>query len=418
MATVHPFRQPADSLQAANARRGPPRFLDQPFSVSHHPLSGHTFNLKHGYRSDKLESCLIHFEAAAREKFFQAIDDVPAIKMEGWFIRQLDNQIIPALTRIGFDESFTRVLFQTAASGWQRMGPFPNKCTLLHPALIKNLKSVRNEMISNAGSQSDSSWILLPRVYHFLEEEHSAYLLCYLDQLSAEPESEFHRILTRIIIEFVGNYALKYRSSILPGCRMDSAIFYGYAAMFWKTLRNPPQGFEDDLIFNHCLRWIKLFRSRCGDLNDDMAQSIRQMEAHQQKVMLMGDALHLTGDDNENQDLARLLVTLRHGRPGMAAAIDFMGNWLYSSGKDSAGCSLYALLPAALNKLFHTIKRNFPAESPEVQKSLRKFLDRLKENFASNGIDEIGNSNKSPEQFRFVVRRVLGLVDGVTATLG
>ncbi len=185
--------------------------------------------------------------------------------------------------------------------------------------------------------------------------------------------------------------------------------------MFWKILRNPPAGFEDDLIFSHFLRWSKLFHSRCADLNSDMAQSIRQMEKYQQKVMLKEDALHST--DPDNQELGRIFVTLRHGRPGLDAAIDYMRNWLNSTEQDSAGRSLYALLPAALNKLLHTIERKLPAESPEVQISLRKFLHRLKENFASNGIDEIGNSNKSPEQFRFVVRRVLGLVDGVTASL-
>jgi hypothetical protein len=146
-----------------------------------------------------------------------------------------------------------------------------------------------------------------------------------------------------------------------------------------------------------------------------MAQSIRQMEAYQQKVMLMEDAFHST--DNENPDLARLLITLRHGRPGTEAAIDFMGNWLYSSRKDSAGRSLSALLPAALNKLFDILTIKLPVESPEVQKSLRKFLLGLRKKFTSNGIDRAENSIKSPEQFRFVVRRVLGVIDGMAASL-
>jgi hypothetical protein len=269
-------------------------------------------------------------------------------------------------------------------------------------------------MMSQAGSQSDSSWIILPRVYHFLKEEHSAYLLCYLDHLSAEPESEFRRILTRIVIEFIGNYTLKFRNSILPRCLIDSALFYGYAAMFWKNLRNPPPGFEEDLIFNHCLRWIKLLHTKCADLNDDMVQSIRQMEAYRQKVMLMEDAFLLT--DNKNPDLGRLLVTLRHGRPGAEAAINFLGSWLYSSRKDSAGRSLSALLPTALNRFLDTIKIMLPVESPEVQNILQRFLLGLKESFLSKVPDETECSIQSPEQFQFVVQRVLGLVNGVTVS--
>lgn len=408
MATIYPFRPPT------NAGQGPSQILDPSYSAVHHPAPGHHFNLKHGLQSEGLESNLIRFEAAAREKCLAAIEGLPNIEMEDWFIRQLDSQIIPALTRIGFDESFARLLFQTAASGWQCMGPFPNKCTLFHPALIKDLKSVRNAMMSQAGFQSDSSWIILPRVYHFLKEEHSAYLLCYLDHLSAEPESEFRRILTRIIIEFIGNYTLKFRNSILPRCLIDSALFYGYAAMFWKNLRSPPPGFEDDLIFNHSLRWIKLLRTKCADLNDDMLQSIGQMEAYRQKVMLMEDAFPLT--DNKNSDLSRLLVTLRHGRPGAEAAINFLGSWLYSSCRDSAGHLLSTLLPLALNRLLHTIKIMLPVESPEVQNVLQRFLPGLKESFLSKVSDETECSIKSPEQFQFVVQRVLGLVNGVTVS--
>ena len=404
MATVYPFRL------LTNAGQGPSRIPDPSYSDYHHPAPGHTFNLKHGFLSEGLESNLLRFEAAAREKCLAAIEDLPDIEMEGWFIRQLDSQIIPPLTRIGFDESFARLLFHSAASGWQRMGPFPNKCTLFHPALIKNLKSVRNAMISQAGSQSDSSWIILPRGYHFLKEEHSAYLLCYLGHLAAaEPESEFRRILTRIIIEFTGNYTLKFRNGILPRCLIDSALFYGYAAMFWKNLRNPPPEFEADLIFNHCLRWIKLLRTKCADLNDDMVQSIRQMEAYRQKVMLMEDDFLLT--DHKNPDLSRLLITLRHGRPGAEAAINFLGNWLYSARRDPA------LLPSALNRFFQIIKTMQPVESPQALNLLQRFLHGLKESFLSKRAAETEHSFNSPEQFHFVVQRVLGLINGMTVSL-
>jgi hypothetical protein len=406
MATVYPFRQPT------NVGRGPSRLLDQSYSALHHPPPSHTFNLKQGLQIEGLESNLTHFEATAREKCLAAIEELPSNKMEDWFLRQLDSQIIPALTRIGFEESFARLLFQTAASGWQGMGPFPNKCTLLHPALIKNLKSVRNEMISKGGSKPNSSWIILPRVYHFLKEEHSAYLLCYLDHLSVEPESEFRRILTRIIIEFVGNFTLKYRSSMLPRCLIDSALFYGYEAMFWNNLRNPPPGFEEDLIFNHCLRWIKLLRTKCADLNDDMIQSIKLMEAYRKKVMLMGDPFH--PGDNENTDLSGLLVTLRHGRQGAEASINFLGNWLYSLPRDATGRSLSALLPSALNRLLYIIKIKHQAETPAVQNLLQRFLLGLKESFLSKDLAEPECSTRSPEQFQFVVQRVLGLVNGVT----
>ncbi len=415
MATVYPFRQPATLPPGATANLGASRDFDQPFSATHNAAPNHTFNLMRQFRCEGLETQLRQYEATAREKFFLAVEDLPGIKLAGWFRCQLENEIIPALTRIGFDESFARILFQAAAPGWQRMGPLTNKCIWFSPDLIRNLNAIRAEKVSKAGSTSEASWITLPRVYTFLEEDQSPYLLCYLKYLAGESASEFRRTLTRVVIEFVGNYALKYRSSMLSGCRMDTAVFYGYAAMFWKNLRKPPPGFEDDLIFNHCLRWIKLFHSRCTDLNADMKQNINQMETYRRKVMLLENTFDAT--DNEDPILDKLVLTLRHGRPGAQAAIEFMGNWLFTSRKDAAGCSLSTRLPAALNQLFHAMRRKLPAEPPEVQKSLSKFLRGLQEKFRSDGIDPSANSIKPPAQIRFVMRRAQGLIKGITASL-
>ena len=162
MATVYPFRRPAYSLPVATAKRGMPPPPDPTTSVSHQPTAGPTYNLKRRCRSDKLESCLIHFEAAAREKFFEAIEDLPVVELETWFIELLDNQVLPALSRIGFDESFARTLFHTAASGWQRMDSPAKNCTRLHPVLLKHLRSVRNAILSNSGIESDSTWFTPP----------------------------------------------------------------------------------------------------------------------------------------------------------------------------------------------------------------------------------------------------------------
>lgn len=403
MATVYPFRQSKHALTGVHARCGPARFFDPSFLVSPPPPSHTASHLSHDFISQEITTRLRQFEATAQQKFFLAIEDMTDMNLEHWFRHRMDHQFIPALTRIGFDETFARALFQTASSSWQRMGPFTDQCIWFYPDLIRNLKALRGKMMPQA--ESETCWIILPRVYRFLEEEHCACLWGYLHHLAGEPASEFRRILTRIIIEFIGNYTLKYRSRVVPACRTDAALFYGYEAMFWKNLRKPPPGFEDDLIFDHCLRWIKLFRSRCAEFNDDMDQSVRQMESQRQKVMLAEGAGAATGDDRDNPDLARLMVTLRHGRPGMAAATKFMGSWIGSCEQNIAGPRAYALLPAAICRLLHIINCKLPAESPEAQTALRHFLGRLKESFAS-----VVNSNQTPQQFRFIARRLLGLV--------
>jgi hypothetical protein len=393
------------------ARAGPSRSSPLPLSAAHYPAPTQS--------EKQLKSCpdvyekrLRQLEAEAQEKFKAAIEDLPQVKQADWFMRLLDESIIPAFSRIGFDETIARALFQMAAPGWQKMGPITKECVWFHPAIIKDIREIRSGIVSK--SESASSWMILPRAYHPLKKHHSRCLPGYLKFLDKETNSEFRKLLVRIIIEFTGNYTFKYLSEILPQRRMVSAIFNGYAAMFWKTLRNPPQGFEDDLICCHFLRWAKLFRRRCTALKHDMAKTIKQMEEKKQQVMPGKNFFHLT--DHGHDDYEKFLIALRHGRPGIDAVIGYMGICTTLFGNITGGRIPYAAVPAALTELFQTIKRKYPTETPATQKNIREFLRRLTANYASNCINGISNRGKSSEPLRFVVPRVRGLVEGITAS--
>jgi hypothetical protein len=362
---------------------------------------------------DGYEARLRRFEAEAQEKFLIAVENLPQMKQTDWFMRLLDESIIPAFTRIGFDETIVRTLFQMAAPGWQKMGPITKECVWFHPAIIKDIREIRSGIVSK--SESASSWMILPRAYHPLKKHHSHYLPGYLKFLDKETDSEFRKLLVRIIIEFVGNYTFKYLSEILPQRRMVSAIFNGYAAMFWKALRNPPEGFEDDLIFRHFLRWTKLFRRRCTALKHDMAKIIKRMEEEKQKVLPVKNFFHPAVDGHD--DYERFFITLRHGRPGIDAVIDYMGICTTLFGNITGGRIPYAAAPAALTALFQTINQKYPTETLSTQKNIREFLFKLKESYASTCCDEISIQGKSSEQLRFMIPRVLGLVEGMTASL-
>ena len=55
--------------------------------------------------------------------------------------------------------------------------------------------------------------------------------------MDRETNLAFEKIMARILIEFIGNYSLKFINSSLPKKQMIEAIFYGYAIMFWKNLQ-------------------------------------------------------------------------------------------------------------------------------------------------------------------------------------
>ena len=394
------------------ARAGSSQSSPLPFSAAHYPAPTQSARLLKS-RPDGYEARLRQFEAEAQEKFKAAIEDLPQVKPADWFMHLLDESIIPAFTRIGFDETIARTLFQMAAPGWQKMGPITKECVWFHPAIIKDIREIRSGIVSK--SESASSWMILPRAYHPLKKHHSHCLPGYLKFLAKETNSEFRKLLVRIIIEFTGNFTFKYLNEILPQRQMVSAIFNGYAAMFWKTLRTPPEGFEDDLIFCHFLRWAKLFRRRCTALKHDMAKTIKHMEEEKQKVMPVKNSFHPA--DDARDDYERFLITLRHGRPGIDAVVDYMGICTTLFGNITGGRIPYAAVPAALTELFQTIKRKYPTETPATQKNIREFLFKLKESFASTCIDEISTPEKSSEQLRFVIPRVLGMAEGITASL-
>ena len=443
METFHPDPQSSALLTARPVGGGPLRLLTTSVSVSAFPTPIFTLN-RPECCSQKFETLLKNFGSAAQKKFYEAIEALPKMKLEKWFVRLLDHNIIPTLARIGFDESLARAFFQIAASDWQRMGPDPEKCIWFHPVITGKLREIRDGIISTAGSCPDefltsqrihhkiikrhphpaslsttcedisSSWIILPRVYYFLEQQHARCLLGYLKCLEKETHIDFRKILTRIIIEFTGNYTHKYRNRCFARQRVDSALFYGYAAMFWRCLIHPPEGFEDELIFSHCLRWIKLFKSKCADLNWEMAAFINHMEAQQKKVLLLRDAYRPT--DEDKLDLGSILVTLRHGRPGMDAVLNYVGILADCAPEKKAGGTAYTLLPAAVNELLTAIRIRLPSETPTVQNSMRKFVRKLRDAIASKSAGNIGNSDHSWEQRQFVLRRVLGLIDDVAGS--
>ena len=125
------------------------------------------------------------------------------------------------------------------------------------------------------------------------------------------------------------------------------------------------------------------------------------MEEKKQKITPVKDSFHPADDGHD--DYERFLITLRHDRPGIDAVIVYMGICTTLFGNITSGRIPYAHVPAALNELFLTIKRNYPTETQVTQKSIREFLRRLIENYASNCIDGISNRGKSSEPLRFVV---------------
>jgi hypothetical protein len=261
-----------------------------------------------------------------------------------------------------------------------------------------------------------TSWIILPRAYCHLEELHSQCLLVYLDYLDKESNPEFRKILARIITEFTGNFTLKHTCSTHPKDRMIEALFYGYAAMFWKNLRSPPTGFEDGGIFENFLHWARMYQKRSPSIPWEKAEMIDAMEEEREKAFAVTGAF---GRADDNLDgVERFLVTLRHGLSGIDTVVKYfgVGSSLLKKNATDGGIP-YVAVPKVLSLLFKKIKKSYSVEAPRTQEFIGEFLLKLKAAYDSKRIDLVFCGGHPPDQLRFVGPRVRRMVHDFTESI-
>lgn len=261
-------------------------------------------------------SQITSFERVSRKKYSKALYCLREEQPEDWFLRILNENIIPCLSEIGFDNQFTKMLFHLALPAWQKMGPGVIKCLWIHPSLTKDLKVIRKEFIRlaqkkreahtslksmsahdlhtlaqknmeprNLGSLLEEitlSWIILPRAYALLQENDGCCLISYLKYFSREKNADFKILIARIITEFVANFSLKHASTKQPHQSAIEVIFYGYSAMFWKNIDNPQDA--ELSLHDNFLSWAKAFQHRGDAITNDMSETIKEMAAMKKAV--------------------------------------------------------------------------------------------------------------------------------------
>jgi len=389
------------------------------------------------------------FEQEAQEKYDMATENMQSVALSDGFNRLLELRIIPTLGRIGFDEQLCWSLFEMTAPAWKLIGPVGDDVELMYPILMKNIGEIRRGIISDSRKNSRArsildemdpqatyalvnrtmhpaklfedlddislSWIILPRAYDLLEKDHSRYMLIYIKSLDKETESEFTKILARIIIEFVGNYSLKYIDDAQLRDQTIDALFYGYTTMFWKNLRNPPGGLEDGLVFENFFRWAKMIQGRFASTNRDMERTTERMEEEKEKIFPVYNAFGLA--HHNHYDVDRFFVALRHGIPGVESVIRYFGIGGPLLRNRTDGRLPYVAVPKTLNVLFRQIRKRYRFETPRTRNSIREFLSRLGSNYNLKRIKTVFSGSEPAETLRFVGPRVLSMIQDLTASI-
>ena len=388
-------------------------------------------------------------EFAARSQFSARAAALNSGETGGWFDRMLDRHILPVLDKIGFDKILARSVMALAAPAWKAMGPPPASGIRIDPALTRKIDQIRSstkavsrqeknnrnllhsrrpaELISLAGSNADpagltsllervtASWLILPRAYRSLNIDDSRCLPVYLAHLESEQDPAFRKVLSRVTIEFIANFTRKYRQPALSDENTSALLFFGFAAMFWKNLRQPPAGRQDDMISDHYFQWARKLREKNSVPSTAMDMTAAFMYSARQRIFPQPDAFGRVACDSPYHP-EPWLIALRNGKPGIAAALSCLGPSanLY---KDATAARIpYTQVPTILQSLLRTVAEHRKTESHTTAGNIRRFLTTLADRYRVAWQNAEASEDPTTSVLRFTAPRTIAMIQSFHAS--
>ena len=349
-------------------------------------------------------------ENSARRKCLRICNILSLRRLPLGLARLLAQRILPTLNCIGFDRTISTILFQIAPSAWNLMGSVDESIIHFQPRIEREIESVREGVKLKTDHNIDSllsslpatpgvipgslkegifpeqlfdlldnvatPWIILPRAYRFIEKDHCQYLPVYLKILNSEKRESCLKLFSRITVEFMGNFSLKFADKRYPAHQIAKLLFYGYAALFWKTLRCPPVNMENSLAFDHFFIWLERFANKNDFLGQQEKSLIDQMIRMKKWVF---PTLNTQSYRNRQKpDSARFLVTLRHGHTGIAATLRYFGIDQFLKSRRTGKRFTCLSFQKALHCLLYQIRTHFNSESKPTQENIKHFISWIK----------------------------------------
>ncbi len=380
-------------------------------------------------------------EQKTRAKYLLAVDNMRPVFLPDWFFQFIETRVIPTFNQIGLEDSLVWAIFKMAAPSWELMGQVSGKRIWFNPFFIRVIEEIKEDLQRQAENESRSiksketlqklgphikndiepdefldllsnistSWLILPRAYHQLERQNARTLTGYLKYLEQESNLEFRKLMTRIVIEYVGNFALKYMNTYHVQQRMLHILFYGYATMFWKNLRNPPQGLEQMRLFEFFLSWAKNLHQRLGPIYTGMSETLKAMEMDLETIFPAANAF---GFNKEfTNQLRSLVIALRHGQSGVSAAMMYFGTGGSLLKSESDGRIPYSYLPKVLWSFLQILKEQLPRETQATRENAALFLTQLKIDYSLQHTNMNDMEPEISKSLRFAAPRISRMIN-------
>jgi hypothetical protein len=350
------------------------------------------------------------YESMARHKFLTIFNARSFAELPRWLNQMLEKSLIPGLHRIGFDETIAKMIFQLAPSSWQLMGPVNAKIIAFQPGINQEIEEVRQGLLLKAAQNDDRNlrfaaalpapiagtlqdnmslenlldllddiatpWIILPRALRFLEKDQCRYLPVYLKIIDLETCEACLKLFSRIAAEFAGNYALKFAGRRHPPDQLTQLLFYGYSALFWKTLRCPPANLENSAVFDIFFNWINRLARKSKFLGKEEIRSIDRMKKMKSTAFPIRN---FRRPPNHGQpDYSWFAVTLRHGHLGMTAILKYFGVDQLLESRQTGHRRPEPSIQSDLPILLDWIQTHYHSESKKTRGYIRQLTGCLK----------------------------------------
>ena len=353
---------------------------------------------------------LLALEKIARYRYSKILESLTFKRLPGRLDQMLDNRLLPTLHCIGFDAPISKVLFKIASSSWKLMGPLNEKIVDFQPRITHEIEEVRQGIELKAcknrnmfprssdalpqiisGTMKDTAstenlfdlfdeiatpWIILPRAFRFLKNHQSRYLLVYLRTIERETREPCLKLFSRIAVEFVANFSLKFADRHHSPDQLTKLLFYGYSVLFWKALRCPPVNLINSAAFDNFFAWICRLMRQTEFLDNEEAVCIKRMK--KMKTMLFPARNFNRPQIQGNPDITRFMVTLRHGYIGITAILKYFGIDQFLETRQSGNRFACPSVQNEVQGLLQLIQTKYHLESKQTQKNIKLFISCLR----------------------------------------
>jgi len=357
---------------------------------------------------------LLALEKIARYQYSKILKSLTLKKLPRWLDQMLDHSLLQTLHRIGFDESISKVFFKIAPSSWKLMGPLNEKIVAFHPVINQQIEEVRQGLELKAckntgmfprsagavlqiisGTMKDNAspqnlfdlldeiaipWIILPRAFRFLKKRQCRYLPVYLKTIDRETRESCLKVFSRIAVEFVGNFSLKFAERHHRPDQLTKLLFYGYSALFWKTLRCPPENLENSAAFDNFFTWICRLVRKSDFLGNEQSTSISRMI--KMKTMTFPARNFSRPQIRGKPDISRFIVTLRHGCLGIATILKYFGIDQFLETRQIGDRFACPHVQNEVHGLLYIIQTKYHMESKQTREYIKLFISHLRSAYA------------------------------------